>query len=66
MNTFWIAPLLLGVLALLWVRIQRAWVDCMGQPADADALLRQGACGSACRCAQAPSRAGQDEEEGRI
>jgi hypothetical protein len=46
MNTMWIAPGALALLALAWCTVQRAWLHCMGQPPSDDALSRPG-CGSA-------------------
>ncbi|MFU8896672.1 MAG: hypothetical protein ACNA8J_09820 [Gammaproteobacteria bacterium] len=50
MNQLWIGPLLLAVLCLGWLGVQRAWLACMQQPADRDALDRPGYCGGACAC----------------
>lgn len=57
MSAFWVAPLLLAVLGLLWFAVQRAWVACMQRPVDSDALERPGSCGTACACrAECPRR----------
>ena len=60
MSALWVAPLLLVVLSLGWFAVQRAWLACMEQPADSDALARPGACGTACAC-----RTGCARREGR-
>ncbi len=57
MSQFLIAPLLLVVLCLGWLGVQRAWIACMGKPADRDALERPGMCGPSCACrADCPRR----------
>lgn len=63
MTAIWLAPLILCLLVLLWFRVQRAWIASMEEPEDADALLRPGACGNACRCAPPPADAYMDEDE---
>jgi hypothetical protein len=50
MSQFWIAPLLLVLLSLAWYGVQRAWLACMQQPGDSDALARPGQCGTSCAC----------------
>ncbi|MGY6554853.1 MAG: hypothetical protein ACXIUM_10065 [Wenzhouxiangella sp.] len=50
MSQIWIGPLLLVALFLAWFAVQRAWVACMGESADKDALERPGYCGAACAC----------------
>jgi len=49
-KAFWVAPLLLVALGLFWFAVQRAWLACMQQPADSDALERPGSCGGGCAC----------------
>ncbi|MCC5867880.1 MAG: hypothetical protein JJU27_05150 [Gammaproteobacteria bacterium] len=57
MSQLWIGPVLLCLLYLLWFAVQRAWLACMDQPADRDALERPGYCGMACACrADCPRR----------
>jgi hypothetical protein len=50
MSQLIIAPLLLVVLCLAWLGVQRAWIACMGQAPDRDALERPGLCGTSCAC----------------
>ena len=50
MSQFWIGPLLLVSLCLVWLAVQKAWLSCMNQPPDRDALKRPGTCGTACLC----------------
>ncbi|MEX2482036.1 MAG: hypothetical protein WD928_14360 [Gammaproteobacteria bacterium] len=58
MKSLWLTPLALALLAWAWFWVQRAWVACMQQPADTDALARVGGCGAACACKAAdPDRA---------
>lgn len=60
MSAFWLAPLLLAVLSLLWFAVQRAWLVGMQLPSDSDALDRPGGCGNRCACrADCPNRAPQ-------
>ncbi len=64
MNQIWIGPLLLVLLSIAWFAVQRAWLACMGRPADRDALERPGYCGTACACrADCPRRRGQQTAE---
>jgi hypothetical protein len=57
MSQLWIGPVLLTLLCVVWFAVQRAWIWCMGQPADRDALQRPGYCGTACACrADCPRR----------
>jgi hypothetical protein len=56
-NAFWIAPLLLVLLSLLWFAVQRAWLAGIQLPAGSDALDRPGGCGGRCACrADCPNR----------
>ena len=50
MSALWVAPMLLVLLSLGWFAVQRAWLVCMEQPADSDALARPGTCGTSCAC----------------
>ena len=50
MSQIWVGPALLVALALGWFGVQRAWVACMGESPDKDALERPGYCGAACAC----------------
>lgn len=50
MSQLVIAPLLLVLLCLVWLGVQRAWIACMGQASDRDALERPGLCGPSCAC----------------
>jgi hypothetical protein len=50
MSALWVAPALLVLLSLGWYGVQRAWLACMEKPADSDALVRPGQCGTACAC----------------
>jgi hypothetical protein len=50
MSGLWVAPLVLVLLSLGWFGVQRAWLACMGRPADSDALARPGQCGGSCAC----------------
>ena len=50
MSQIWIAPVLLGLLCAAWCAVQRAWLACMDQPAERDALERPGYCATACAC----------------
>lgn len=57
MSSLWVAPLLVALLSLGWFAVQRAWLACMQQPADCDALARPGHCGATCGCcADCPRR----------
>ena len=57
MSQIWIGPVLLALLYVVWFAVQRAWVSCMDQPAERDALERPGYCGTACACrADCPRR----------
>ena len=63
MSQVWIGPLLLAALCLVWFAVQRAWVACMGEPADKDALERPGYCGGDCACrGECPRRRTQAAE----
>jgi len=65
MSQLVIGPLLLVVLCLAWLGVQRAWLVCMGQPTDRDALERPGLCGTSCACRDdCPRRREQAEREG--
>ena len=50
MSQIWIGPVVLVLLCLVWFAVQRAWVACMGEPVDKDALERPGYCGGSCAC----------------
>ncbi|QOC23292.1 hypothetical protein IC757_03835 [Wenzhouxiangella sp. AB-CW3] len=50
MSQIWIGPVVLVVLCLVWFAVQRAWLKCMDQPAESDALARPSACGTSCAC----------------
>ena len=50
MSSLWVAPVFLALLSLGWLAVQRAWLACMRQPADGDALARPGYCGASCAC----------------
>jgi len=50
MSQIWIGPVVLVLLCLVWFAVQRAWIACMGESADKDALERPGYCGRACAC----------------
>jgi len=65
MSQVWIGPLLLVALCLAWLAVQRAWIACMGEAADKDALERPGYCGASCvcrgDCPRRRERVGKDE-----
>jgi hypothetical protein len=50
MSQIWIGPFVLVLLCLVWFAVQRAWLKCMDQPAESDALQRSGYCGADCAC----------------
>lgn len=59
MSQLLIAPLLLVGLCLVWLGVQRAWLRCMGQSPERDALDRPGLCGPACACSGECPRRGK-------
>jgi hypothetical protein len=64
MSQLIIAPLLLVGLCLVWLGVQRAWIACMGQTSDRDALERPSLCGPSCACrADCPRRRERKAEE---
>ena len=64
MSQILLGPLLLVVLVLAWLGVQRAWLACMGQPPDRDALERPGLCGSSCGCRSGCPRRRDGQEAG--
>ena len=62
MSQIWVGPLLLVALCLIWFAVQRAWLACMGEPPEKDALERPGYCGTACTCRGDCPRRGERAE----
>jgi len=62
MSQVLIGPVLLALLCVVWFAVQRAWLACMGEPPEKDALERPGYCGTACACRGDCPRRGERAE----